>query len=49
MFRELGYDFFNEYIIDVGFFIGVFKGILFFVLEKFDNVFYKVMEDFKFQ
>jgi tripartite-type tricarboxylate transporter receptor subunit TctC len=42
---ELGYDFLNEYITDVGFFIGAPKGTPPAVLEKLDDVFHKGMQD----
>jgi tripartite-type tricarboxylate transporter receptor subunit TctC len=44
-FRELGYDFLNEYITDVGFFVGAPKGTPPFALEKLDDVLHKGMED----
>jgi tripartite-type tricarboxylate transporter receptor subunit TctC len=47
-FRELGYDFLNEYITDVGFFLGAPKGTPPFALEKLDDIFHKAMEDPKF-
>ena len=43
--RELGYDFLDEYITDVGFFIGAPKGTPLSVIEKLDDVFHKAMED----
>lgn len=47
-FRELGYDALNEYITDVGFFIGAPKGTPLYAIEKLDDVFHKGMEDPKF-
>jgi tripartite-type tricarboxylate transporter receptor subunit TctC len=44
-FGELGYDFLDEYITDVGFFIGAPKGTPLSVIEKLDDVFHKSMED----
>jgi tripartite-type tricarboxylate transporter receptor subunit TctC len=44
-FGELGYDFLDEYITDVGFFIGAPKGTPLSVIEKLDDVFHKGMED----
>lgn len=42
---ELGYDFLNEYITDVGFFIAAPKGTPLSVIEKLDNIFHKAMEN----
>ena len=47
-FRELGYDALNEYITDVGFFVGAPKGTPLYAIEKLDDVFHKGMEDPKF-
>lgn len=42
---ELGYDFLDKYITDVGFFIGAPKGTPLSVIEKLDDVFHKGMEN----
>jgi tripartite-type tricarboxylate transporter receptor subunit TctC len=42
---ELGYDFLNEYITDVGFIIAAPKGTPPSVIEKLDNIFHKAMEN----
>jgi tripartite-type tricarboxylate transporter receptor subunit TctC len=41
---ELGYDFLNEYITDVGFIIAAPKGTPLSAIEKLDNIFHKGME-----
>ena len=41
----MGYDFLDEYITDVGFFIGAPKGTPPFAIEKLDDVLHKGMED----
>ncbi|RJR47969.1 MAG: tripartite tricarboxylate transporter substrate binding protein [Desulfobacteraceae bacterium] len=44
-FKELGYDFLNEYITDVGFFIAAPKGTPLSAVEKFDEILHKAMKE----